>query len=276
MLDQSPDYSITFACLNAVDVTRRCVQSLIDAGTPLERVVVVDNASNDGTRAFLDGQGFGQVLYNRRNLGCGTAWNQGALARQSEWTIVMNNDVLVAPGWAGGLIAAAEQHDLRIASPAMVEGDADYDFQDLAARHAERARGYARIGWAHAVCMCIHESVFAEIGYFRPTPSLLGFEDTIFFNDARRAGIRLGAVGDVWIHHLGSITQKQMKLERGLSLDDELSLHDKRRLLGQSWMARKLERGRRKRDDAQARRHELERFDFSLLGQRVDGRFVWR
>ncbi|MCB1588986.1 MAG: VWA domain-containing protein, partial [Xanthomonadales bacterium] len=88
----------------------------------------------------------------------------------------------------------------------MVEGEADYDFQDLAARHAERARGYARIGWAHAVCMCIHESVFAEIGYFRPTPSLLGFEDTIFFNDARRAGIRLGAVGDVWIHHLGSIT----------------------------------------------------------------------
>ncbi|MDG1225094.1 MAG: glycosyltransferase, partial [Burkholderiales bacterium] len=73
------DYSITFACYNSVEYTKQCVSSLVEAETPMDRVVVVDNGSHDGTRDYLADESFGKVILNKANLGCGVAWNQGAL-----------------------------------------------------------------------------------------------------------------------------------------------------------------------------------------------------
>jgi GT2 family glycosyltransferase len=44
------------------------------------------------------------VILNKQNLSCGAAWNQGILSRQTEWTIVMNNDIIVAPNFVERLI----------------------------------------------------------------------------------------------------------------------------------------------------------------------------
>ncbi|MFY8129784.1 MAG: glycosyltransferase family 2 protein, partial [Burkholderiaceae bacterium] len=43
------DYALTFACYNQLDYTRLCVESLVKHGTPLSRVVAVDNGSTDDT-----------------------------------------------------------------------------------------------------------------------------------------------------------------------------------------------------------------------------------
>ena len=87
-----------------------------------------------------------RVVFNRENLSCGAAWNQGILARQSEWTIVMNNDLVVTEGFAQGLIDFALRRGLLMASPAMVEGELDYDFKGFA-REASRKMGQAsRLG----------------------------------------------------------------------------------------------------------------------------------
>jgi GT2 family glycosyltransferase len=53
--------------------------------------VAVDNGSTDGAREWFGQQGFGAVVLNERNLGCGAAWNQGALAIQSKWTAYHQN-----------------------------------------------------------------------------------------------------------------------------------------------------------------------------------------
>ena len=105
-----------------------CVESMVKHGTPLDRLVVVDNCSTDNTREYLSGLPLGGRIFNSENLGCGTAWNQGALALQSEWSIIMNNDVLVSPMWIENLIQAAESQNLKVISPALIEGPIDYDF----------------------------------------------------------------------------------------------------------------------------------------------------
>ena len=69
----SPDVSITFACYNASQYTKWCIESLIKAGTPLDRVVVVDNGSTDDTREYLSSVVLGGRIFNRSNLGCGVA-----------------------------------------------------------------------------------------------------------------------------------------------------------------------------------------------------------
>lgn len=252
------DYTITFACYNQLDYTKQFIASLDRDEVDFSRIVAVDNGSTDGTREWLGQQGFGAVVLNDRNLGCGAAWNQGALALQSKWTVVMNNDVVCAKGWLRNLLAAARQHDLQIASPAMVEGELDYDLADWSAQAQTQMQGYVRQGAPHAVCMAIRDDVWSEIGYFMPVTKLLGYEDAIFFQRALEAQLKTGTTADSWLHHYGMTTQKALKLEMQLDQGDSLGNRNLMRLyMAQSWWARKKARYQRRRLLSNARSHEL-------------------
>ncbi|HSW16820.1 MAG TPA: glycosyltransferase [Ramlibacter sp.] len=269
-------YALTFACYNQVDYTRQCVDSMRRHGPDLSRLVVIDNGSQDDTRNYLETLPLGGRILNRQNLGCGVAWNQGALALQAEWTVVMNNDVIVSAGWLERLIASAEQHQLKVVSPALIEGPLDYDFDDFAAKASQKMAGAVRRGGRHAVCMAIHQSVWDAVGYFRATPSLWGYEDTLFFNQLEKAGIATGIVGSSWLHHYGSITLSAIKRERGLRQKDGLSARTTYRLLEQSFIERKWKKHQRKKAEARWRAQELEAFGMTLHGQRENGDFRWQ
>ncbi len=269
-------YSLTFACYNSVEYTKLCIDSMLANGTPLDRLVAVDNGSKDGTREYLQKLNLGGLIYNNQNLGCGVAWNQGALHFQSEWTIVMNNDVIVSPSWIENLILAAESQNLKIASPALIEGKLDYDFSTFEKSAQSKMKNTFRVGARHAVCMAIHESVWMEIGYFQPIPKLLGYEDTMFFHEAKKASIKTGITGAAWLHHFGSITQTAMKLERGLKDNQNLPDRYNYRLLNQSWLERKLEKLKRKNQEKLWQKEEIAQFGISLHGIREDGNFKWR
>lgn len=269
------DYAITFACYNAVAFTKECIASLVASGTPLDRVVVVDNGSTDGTRDYLSTLPLGGRIFNKDNLACGAAWNQGALHLQAEWTVVMNNDIVVAPGWVETLIGTAVQKGYHVISPAMVEGAKDYDFNAFALDASAKMQQAARRQTQHAVCVCIHRSVFQKIGYFRAHPGLLGFEDTLFFHDLRKTTLQSAIVGSAWIHHFGSITQRDMKRAMGKSDKDDLIQVNDRELLHQSWLERKLSQWQRKRQLAQWQATELQAYGMTLHGERVNKGFVW-
>ena len=269
------DYAITFACYNQVAYTKACVESMVRHGVDLGRVVAVDNGSGDETREYLSSLPLGGRALNKVNLGCGVAWNQGALALQATWTIVMNNDVLVSPHWIDGLIGAAETHGLKIVSPALIEGADDYDVDAYLAEASERMKGALRPGVPHAVCVAIHESVWMDIGYFASVPKLWGYEDTLFFHAARKAGIASGITGASWLHHYGSITLSAMKRERGLTGKQGLSDRRAYRLLQETWLQRKLEKARRLRQLREWRSQELARYGMTLHGVRENGTFRW-
>lgn len=269
------DCAIVFACYNQVDYTRQCVNSLINSGVDLSRVVAVDNASTDNTRAYLESLNLGGRIFNSKNFGCGVAWNQGALALQAEWTIVMNNDVVVPRGWLENLIGAARDHSLKIISPALIEGPLDYDFLDFSRDAMSRMKDAVRKGASHAVCVAVHSSVWMEIGYFRPTPSLLGYEDTLFFHEADQTGIPMGTSGASRVHHFGSITVRSIREERGLSPEQGLSARRSYLLLQQSWLERKIKKIRTIRQRKMWRDQEVAEFGMSMHGLRRDGKFEW-
>jgi GT2 family glycosyltransferase len=270
------DYTLTFACYNQLDYTQQFIDSLRRDEVDFSRVVAVDNGSSDGTRQWLQTQGFGQVILNSRNLGCGVAWNQGALAIQSKWTIVMNNDVVCAKGWLRSLLQAAEDHQLQIASPAMVEGELNYDLEEWAQKASEKMRGYCRHGAPHAVCMAIREDVWSEIGYFMPIPKLLGYEDSIFFQRASENKLRTATVADAWLHHYGMTTQKALKLERKMQERDSLGDRNLMKVyMGQSWWGRKLMKSRANRLAVTSRSHEITNFGRTVHALNKEGAEVW-
>ena len=271
------DYAITFACFNLIEYTRQCVDSMVNHGLDLGRLVVIDNGSTDGTRDYLQSLPLGGCIFNKENLGCGVAWSQGALALQAEWTIIMNNDVLVSPNWIENLIYTAEHHKLKIISPALIEGPLDYDFASFAIDAAAKMKHAMRFGSRHAVCFAVHRSVWMDIGYFQLLPKLLGYEDALFFNEVDKAGIAAGMTGASWLHHYGSMTQKAVKKERGLLEKEGLgSIHNYRRLLGKGLLGRKLDRIKRNRQQKLWHEQEVHQFGMTMHGLRVNGKFIWK
>ena len=260
-------YAITFACYNQVDYTRQCIDSMVRHGTPLDRVIAVDNGSSDGTRGYLQSLPLGGRIFNTDNLGCGVAWNQGALALQAEWTIIMNNDVLVSAQWVENLIGAALQNRVSVISPALIEGELGYDFDTVTNAASKEMRLALRPGWCHAVCMAVHKSVWMDIGYFRPVPKLLGYEDALFFNEMAKGKVLGATTGASWLHHYGSITQSAMKRERGLKQSDNLAYRYNHRLLQLPWLTRKLVKLNKIRQLRQWRDEELAAYGKTMQGK---------
>lgn len=269
-------YAITFACYNQLEYTKQCISSMVKHGLNLNRLVVVDNGSTDDTRRYLQTLQLGGCILNETNLGCGVAWNQGALALQAEWTIIMNNDVIVSNSWIESLIETAEKNNLKVISPSLIEGILDYDFDIFANNNSAKMQNALRLGARHAVCLAVHKSVWMNVGYFQPIPKLLGYEDTMFFNELDKAGIKTAITGSSWLHHFGSITQSAMKQERGLTQKDNLPYRYNYRLLKQSWIRRKLKKMKRIRQEKIWRKEEISTFGSSMHGLRVAGQFVWQ
>ena len=263
---------------NQVEYTRQCLDSLLADGVPAAEVVVVDNASTDGTRELLASRPGLHVIANDRNLGCSAAWNQGveaAATLRAEWVIVLNNDVVVGPGFRDGLLAFAAEAGCQVVSPAMGEGELDYDLASFAEVHRRALGSASRRGIATGVCFMVHHTVFARIGSFDTKLGLAGYEDEDFFRRASAAGFRLATTGRAYLHHYGSVTQKSVKAGMGAPRSARLGDRDHfRRKHGLHWLRRKVEKLR-----AAARRaywiwSERRRGGLTLRLRRVGG--AWR
>lgn len=87
---------------NARDHLLACVRSLRDDGA--EEIVVVDNASTDGSVAALRAADPDVVVVEAGvNLGFGAAANRGVAVSTGDPVAVMNPDVVVVPGTLGAL-----------------------------------------------------------------------------------------------------------------------------------------------------------------------------
>jgi GT2 family glycosyltransferase len=90
--------------------TLACLDSIARAmpETPTE-VIVVDDASTDGTAAALDWRDDIRYLRNDRNLGFIDSCNYGARAARGRHLLLLNNDTLVMPGWLDRLVETVAQ-----------------------------------------------------------------------------------------------------------------------------------------------------------------------
>ncbi len=92
---------------NVRDLVLECIASLRADG--VDQVVVVDNASADGSaEAVRRAEPGVEVLALPRNLGYGSAANRGVAHTSSPYVVVMNPDVVVAPGATKSLVGALE------------------------------------------------------------------------------------------------------------------------------------------------------------------------
>jgi GT2 family glycosyltransferase len=235
-------------------------------------IIVVDNASTDGTREFLAARPGLRVMANDTNRGCGYAWNQGVEATAARWTVILNNDVVVAPGFREGLVGFAEETGCQIVSPARCDGELDYDFLDFAGRFVSTMQLACRRGVATGVAFMVHRNVFEAVGMFDARIGRAGYEDEDFSRHARKGGFRLAVTGRAYLHHFGSVTQKSVKSDMGLAESARLSDRDYfRKKHWLNWFRRRSDRLRDKLRTALWRWSERRRFGITLFLRRHGG-----
>jgi len=217
------ELSIVIPCFNGVEYTAMCLASIARHTDESHEVIIVDNASTDGTAAHFAAthDGEGALISNGRNLGFGVACNQGLAVARGRRVMVLNNDTIVTPGWFTAMNAALERDPaLGVAVPRSnhvggrqlldAPGYAQAPSPALDAFAADRNSRLAGTGHGASrvtgLCMTFRREVLDRVGGFDPIFRVGNFEDDDYSLRARLAGYTLWICDDSYVHHFGHRT----------------------------------------------------------------------
>jgi GT2 family glycosyltransferase/tetratricopeptide (TPR) repeat protein len=215
--------SIIIPVFNKLELTRQCLTTLASITTmPEYEVIVVDNASSDGTAEFLTELGGDvQVISNPENYGFAVACNQGANAARGEFLLFLNNDTIPTDGWLNALVDEVERHpDVAVVGSKLLYEDGTIQHAGVAFSRivftpyhiyrkfpadspmVNRRREFQCVTGA---CMLVRRDVFEQAGRF-DEGFKNGFEDVDLCLKIRERGWRIVYRPDSVVYHLESQT----------------------------------------------------------------------
>ena len=102
--------SIVLLAYNKIEYTFQCLRSIFrEVDLAETEIIVVDNGSRDETARVLSYlEGFVRVITVEQNAGFLDACNLGARAARGRYLILLNNDIVLLPGWLRPLLATVE------------------------------------------------------------------------------------------------------------------------------------------------------------------------
>lgn len=209
--------SVIVLTWNGLDVTRRCLDSLLSGTThPDFEVVVVDNGSTDGTLEFLRGLPGIRLIENGENLGF-VGGNNAGIARTSNDVVLLNNDTeIVQEDWLERMQElACSAEGIGIVGCRLVNAEGRLvhagTYMPLPSFWGQEYPGderdigqYTRdreVEGVIAACVYIKRRVFDEVGML-DTDYFSYYEDTDFCLKARRAGWATYCCGGATVKHL--------------------------------------------------------------------------
>ena len=105
MAHDDDSVSVTIVTYNSGRFIRRCLESVLEQRYPKCEVIIIDNASTDGTADILEQfEDRSKVYYNQENIGFAAAQNQASDLSRGAWVLTLNPDVLLLPGFIQALV----------------------------------------------------------------------------------------------------------------------------------------------------------------------------
>ena len=101
--------SVTIVTYNSGRFIKRCLESVMEQKYPRLEIIVIDNASTDGTADILEQFADRcRVVYNDENIGFAAAQNQAIGMSRGEWVLTLNPDVLLMPNFIQALVDSGQ------------------------------------------------------------------------------------------------------------------------------------------------------------------------
>jgi GT2 family glycosyltransferase len=108
--------SVTIVTYNSGRFIKRCMESVLEQSYEPKEIIIIDNASTDGTKDILEQ--FADrctVVFNDENIGFAAAQNQAINMSSGDWVLTLNPDVLLLQGFIQCLVDAGNM-DPRVGS----------------------------------------------------------------------------------------------------------------------------------------------------------------
>lgn len=213
-----PRVSVVVVTFDKLEMTRACLHSLeLNSHYPNMEVIVIDNASTDGTRAYLEewrAQATNRkVVLNEENRGFSAANNQGIVESAGEYVVLLNNDTYVTPGWVGSLVRHLRRdHHLGLVGPVTnnIGNEARIGIAYGPMDEMERAAlGYTSAHLGETLdmrtvaffCVALPRTTIDEVGLLDEAFGIGMFEDDDYCRRVEQAGLRVACAEDVFVHH---------------------------------------------------------------------------
>lgn len=236
-------FSVVVVCHNNVAHTVACIESLFRHAPPDSEIIVVDNASSDGTRGYLtEVSAVAPVrcrpLFRAHNEGWCRAINIGFEEAEGDYLVMLNNDVVVTPNWLEGLRDCMEQAPSRFPSmrkiglvgpvtnfaggPQQVAAGGGYalwELDEYARQHrAAFPKNWGGTFFLSGFCMMVARACFEQTGGLDERFSPGGYDDNDLVLRAQEKGWDAAIAGDVYVHHEGSATFRRYAPEKRAGL----------------------------------------------------------
>jgi GT2 family glycosyltransferase len=214
--------SIIILAHNQLKFTKQCLSSLLSftsqIQTPYE-TIVVDNASTDGTKEYLQGleqSGQIKVIYNTENKGFPTANNQAAAIAKGEYLCLCNNDIVFTQDWLVKLLRCIKSDNTLVAVGPYTSHSSGYqqvrpqptykgeeDLQKYAAKFSDEEK---YVDFLVFFCVLIKRKIWDEIGGLNECYGRGCFEDNEFNYRVVQKGYKMKLAGDCFVHHYSGMT----------------------------------------------------------------------
>ena len=203
---------------NHLPHTQEMLTSLL-ASLPADldfEVILVDDASSDGTAAWLRKLSHPRVraVFNPENLGYAASNNQGVAEARGEILGLLNNDLIFSPGWLEPMLHLLNDPMARFGllgnvQRRVVDGEIDHagvglnlkgQFEHLTTLPPDAE--HAVVSWVTGACVLIRRDLFEALGGF-DTRYRNGCEDIDLCFRVQQAGKQVGiAYNSVIRHHV--------------------------------------------------------------------------
>jgi GT2 family glycosyltransferase/glycosyltransferase involved in cell wall biosynthesis len=224
--DENVSVSIIIVTFNNLALTQACLGSIETSCTNIRlEIIVVDNASTDGTPEFLQQWGSlpeRKIILNNDNRGFSAANNQGLAVAQGDYLVLLNNDTQVTPGWLTTLQRHLQANpDLGLIGPVtnnignQAKVDLHYtDLQDMPAAARRYTRSHlgvlTRLPTLAFFCVMLPRSTYEKVGPLDEAFGLGFFEDDDYCRRIEQVGLACACARDVFVHHHLSASFDQM------------------------------------------------------------------
>ena len=242
-----PKVSVIVLTYDNLEFTRACLHSLeLHTQYPDWELLLVDNASTDGTREFLaeyaERTPRARLIQNDENLGFAAGNNRGLEAAEGEYLVILNNDTYVTRGWLLDLVRHLRRDPKlglvgpvtnNIGNEAKIAIEyADMDEMQRAAvaytsRHARQALEARVVAF---FCAALPRTVHEAVGGLDERFGLGFFEDDDYCRRVEQAGFRIAIAEDVFVHHHLSASFDKVDVERRQALFEK-----NKRLYEEKW-----------------------------------------
>ncbi|KKO54278.1 glycosyltransferase family 2 protein [Paenibacillus sp. DMB20] len=214
--------SIIIPTYNQLGYLKECVESIVRYTNEPYELIIIDNASADGTAEYLKSAQGIRFRINPENLGFAGAVNQGLLMAKGTTLLILNNDAVVTTNWLSNLLACLHSNSqFGIVGPVTnyISGDQliDVSYADMAEMqrfsqlyNQSDARRWFVTKRLTGFCMLFRREDFIRLGYFDEGFEIGNCEDDDYGLRARLLGMQLIIAKDTFIHHYGSVSMKSL------------------------------------------------------------------